>query len=81
VFCRVLSCVQYCYISLFADYSLIYITVDTLEEAVEKMNEDLASLAVWLCHNKLKLNILIPKKHSKRADSIKIGEEKLECVE
>jgi hypothetical protein len=48
---------KHCKISLFADETLIYIAADTLEEAVVKMNEDLASLAVWLCHNKLKLNI------------------------
>jgi hypothetical protein len=36
---------------------LIYIAADTIEEVVDKMNEDLTLLAVWLCHNKLKLNI------------------------
>jgi hypothetical protein len=68
---------KHCKISLFADDTLIYIASDTLEKALKKMNEDIASLAVWLCHNKLKLNInktklygyLSLEKHSKRAGS------------
>jgi hypothetical protein len=48
---------KHCKISFVADDTLIYIAADTLEEAVVKVNEDLASLAVWLGHNKLKLNI------------------------
>jgi hypothetical protein len=73
---------------LFVDDTLIYIAADTLEKVVDKMNEDLASLAVWLCHNKLKLKISktkymvisFRKNIKKELVQIKIGEE-LECVE
>jgi hypothetical protein len=59
-----------------------------IEEAVDKLHEDLASLAVWLCHNKLKLNISktkymvvsYRKNIQKELVQIKIGEEELECV-
>jgi hypothetical protein len=62
---------------------LIYIAVNTLEEVVDKMNEDLASLAAWLYHNKLKLNISktkymvisFRKNIKKELVPIKIGEE------
>jgi hypothetical protein len=72
---------------------LIFIAADTLEEAAVKMNEDLVSLAVWLCHNKLKLNIsktkymVISFRKNMQKElvlenlKIKIGEEELECVD
>jgi hypothetical protein len=42
---------------LFADDTLLYIAADTLNEAVNRMNDDLVSLSQWFTLNKLKLNV------------------------
>jgi hypothetical protein len=49
--------IKFCKVNLFADDTLLYIATDNLQDAVNKINEDLASLSTWLGLNKLKLNI------------------------
>jgi hypothetical protein len=44
-------------VNLFADDTLLCVACDTIEETVDKMNEDLSSIYSWLCSNKLSLNI------------------------
>jgi hypothetical protein len=48
---------RYSKLNLFADDTLLYIAADTLDKAVNRMNDDLASLSQWLTLNKLKLNV------------------------
>jgi hypothetical protein len=48
---------RYSKLKLFADDTLLYIAADTLDEAVNRMNDDLVSLFQWLALNKLKLNV------------------------
>lgn len=45
-----------CKIQLFADDALLYITSNSINEAVTLMNTDLATLKCWLIKNVLKLN-------------------------
>jgi hypothetical protein len=47
---------RYSKLNLFADDTLFYIASDTLDEAVNRMNDDLVHLFQWLSLNKLKLN-------------------------
>lgn len=53
----VLSSIRYCKIRLFADDALLTISEDDLDTATDKMQNDLDSLYVWLCKNKLMLNV------------------------
>lgn len=48
---------KYCKIYLFADDALIMIAENDPDEAIRKLNVDLASIFSWLCSNKLKLNV------------------------
>jgi hypothetical protein len=48
---------KYCKIYLFADDALIMIAENDPEEALIKLNLDMANIFAWLCTNKLKLNI------------------------
>jgi hypothetical protein len=48
---------RYSKLNLFADDTLLYIAIDTFDEAVNRMNDDLLSLSQWLTLNKLKLNV------------------------
>jgi hypothetical protein len=49
---------RYSKLNLFLDDTLLYIAADTLDEAVNRMNDDPVSLSQWLTLNKLKLNVL-----------------------
>jgi hypothetical protein len=79
---------RYSKLNLFADDTLIYIAADTLDEAVNRMNDDLVSLFQWLAWNKLKLNVqktkymVITFKKNVPVDlfKVKIGDTNLECV-
>jgi hypothetical protein len=79
---------RYSKLNLFADDTLLYIAADTLDEAVNKMNDDLMSLFQWLALNKLKLNvqktkymvITLNKYVPVDLFKIKIGDNDLECV-
>lgn len=44
-------------LALFADDTLIYISGKNVQDAVNKLNEDLSRVNAWLNVNKLKLNI------------------------
>jgi hypothetical protein len=75
-------------LNLFAHDTLLYIAVDTLDEAVNRMNDDLVSLLQWFALNKLKLNVqktkymVITFKKNVLVDlfKVKIGDNNLECV-
>jgi hypothetical protein len=79
---------RYSKLNLFADDTLLYIAADTLDEAVNRMNDDLVSLFQWLAWNKLKLNVqktkymVITFKKNVPVDlfKVKIGDNDLECV-
>lgn len=51
------NCLKHCKTEMFADDTAIYTETDTIEEAMEQMNEDLNILYKKICENKLKLNI------------------------
>lgn len=51
------NCLKYSMIKMFADDTLIYVIEDSIEEATRRINEDLNSLFIKLCQNKLKLNV------------------------
>lgn len=51
------SSLKWCKIIMFADDTLIYISVKNLEEGVEKMNYDLNNLYAKINQNQLKLNV------------------------
>jgi hypothetical protein len=51
------NAIKHATLNLFADDTLLYIAADNLKDAVEKLNEDLRMLSVWLNLNKLKLNV------------------------
>jgi hypothetical protein len=53
----ILKIIKHSEINLFADDTLIAVAADSLEEAVTKINEDLAIVSKWLKANKLKLNV------------------------
>jgi hypothetical protein len=44
-------------LNLFANDTLLYIAADTLDEAVNRINDNLVSFSQWLALNKLKLNV------------------------
>lgn len=44
-------------IALFADDTLVYISGKNVQNAVNKLNEDLSRINAWLNVNKLKLNV------------------------
>lgn len=79
----------HCMISIFADDKLLWVTGDTLEECVTKINEDLDRLKHWLDFNKLSLNvnktkamIITRKKNINKIENpVLIAGEKLEFVE
>lgn len=51
------SCLKYCKIRLFADDALLMVSDGNINNAMKMMQEDIDNLYVWLCQNKLKLNI------------------------
>ena len=51
------SCLKHTKIILFADDALLMIKDRNLENAIRKMQEHIDNLCIWLCGNKLKLNI------------------------
>lgn len=82
------NCLKYCRIKMFADDTLIYITTDRVEVAIERINQDLSLLFKKLCQNKLKLNInktkamiLTNKKYNDDEIEISINEGKIEIVD
>ena len=48
---------RFCDINLFADDTVLFITITDVEQAMGHLNEDFLSLASWLKFKKLKLNI------------------------
>ncbi|RYX86065.1 reverse transcriptase family protein [bacterium] len=54
---NICKCLKHCIIKMFADDTLVYIIADSIEEAIQKLNEDLEILFDILCQNKLKLNV------------------------
>lgn len=54
---NIINCLNHCTAKMFADDTLIYIIADSLDDAVRKINEDLNTLFIKLCQNKLKLNL------------------------
>lgn len=51
------NCLKYCSVKLFADDTLLYVTVNDLELGVRNVNEDLSRLFGVICQNELKLNV------------------------
>lgn len=79
------NCLKHCNIKIFADDTLVYIIADKIEEATQKLNEDLNILFNKLCQNKLKLNvdktkvmIITNKKVDRNNVNIYIGSTRLE---
>lgn len=54
---NIVNCLKFCTAKLFADDTLIYVVADSIEEAKQKINDDLCTLYDKLCQYKLKLNI------------------------
>lgn len=48
---------KYCIIKMFADDTLLYVIANSIEDATQKLNEDLELLFNKLCQYKLKLNV------------------------
>lgn len=82
----IMKSVKYCTVNLFADDTLMYVSGKNITEVVEKVNEDLKSLQVWLNQNKLKLNtektnyMFITNKVIKEDFELKVNNEKLNRV-
>lgn len=80
--------VRHCKVNLFADDTLLNISSSNLTDAVQKINQDLESLSLWLRQNKLKLNVqktkymLIGRKSVNTIDqpTIQIDNEQIERV-
>lgn len=53
----VIKYLKFCKIRLFADDALLTLSAPTMEEAISKVQTDLNMIYIWLCHNKLKINI------------------------
>jgi hypothetical protein len=53
----IVTSIHHSTINLFADDTLLSVSGDNLQDCIEKMNEDLASLSKWVKFNKLKLNV------------------------
>ena len=53
----IVNCLKHSKLGLFADDTLIHISGKNLEEAINKLNEDLSRINSWLNVNKLKLNV------------------------
>lgn len=51
------KCLKFASTKMFADDTLVYVTSDSIDDAVQKLNEDLEILFRKLCQNKLKLNV------------------------
>lgn len=51
------ACLKHCVAKMFADDTLVYVISDRIDEATQKINEDLNILYERLCQNKLKLNV------------------------
>lgn len=49
--------IKHCKLNLFADDTLLTIASKNIEDATQKLNQDLCSLSKWLEQNKLKLNV------------------------
>lgn len=50
------SCMKHCTIKMFADDTFVYICADNIDDAIQKLNEDLNRLFDKLCQLKLKVN-------------------------
>ena len=82
---NITKCLKYCTAKNFADDTLVYIIADSIDDAISKLNEDLAILYKLLCQNKLKLNvsktkgmIITNQNVDKNVIRICINEEKIE---
>jgi hypothetical protein len=53
----IVKAISHSQINLFADDTLLSVSVSTVAECIEKMQEDLDALSDWLKFNKLKLNV------------------------
>lgn len=51
------TCFKHCTVKMFADDTFVYISANNIEEATQKLNEDLDRLFDKLCQIKLKLNV------------------------
>lgn len=80
-----MDAVKDCKIKLFADDTLLYVSADSKEEAVIKINSDLLRTDSWLAINKLKINVketkyIVISNKCQPSVEIKICENKLEKV-
>lgn len=53
----IIESVTNCKIHLFADDTMLYISGKNINELVNRMNDDLKNVYMWLCDNNLKVNI------------------------